>query len=62
MLRFEGLPVSTSNCIEIKYVLHFEGTPSFTNAAGALTPGCEKIGIVDPIAHSAVVSSALNTP
>jgi len=62
MLRFEGLPVSTSNCLEIKYVLHFEGTPAFSNASGALAPGCEKMGLVDPIAHSAVVSSALNMP
>lgn len=27
LLRFEGLPLSTT-CVEIKYVFHFEGTPS----------------------------------
>lgn len=54
LLRFEGLPLSTIS-VEIKYVYHFEGTPSM-NLNTILTSAQEPISISDPVKFERVRS------
>lgn len=46
MLRFEGLPASTSSAVEIKYIFHFEGTPAIKFDT-VLTSASESIVAMD---------------
>lgn len=35
LLRFEGLPASTANCVEVEYIYHFEGSPKVALSSGS---------------------------
>lgn len=47
MLRFEGMPSSYANAVEIKYIFHFEGTPAM-NFDTVLTSATEPIVAMNP--------------
>jgi len=47
LLRFEGLPISTSS-VEVKYVFHLEGTPSMSLNT-VLTSAQEPVSVSDPV-------------
>lgn len=57
MIRFEGLPPNTVSA-EIKYVFHFEGTPSM-NLNTVLTSAQEPIVMADPVKLERVRSKAI---
>jgi hypothetical protein len=61
-VRFEGLPASTSNAVEIEYIGHLEGTPPVGTAAGSITPIGAPVALVDLAGHQSVLSQALNSP
>jgi len=62
LINANGLPASTNNCFEIKYIYHFEGTPSLPSTQGTLVPGSNITKHVNPIGHMAVLQQALNSP
>lgn len=47
MLRFEGIPSSFTNAVEIKYIFHFEGTPAM-NFDTVLTSATEPVVAMNP--------------
>jgi hypothetical protein len=62
MFRAEGLPVSTSNCLEIEYIIHYEGTPKLPSGAGTLAPGSAPKPHINLLGHMSVLSRVLNRP
>jgi len=61
LINANGLPAST-NCFEIKYIYHFEGTPVLQSSAGAITPGIEPKVHVNPTGHALVLSKICAMP
>jgi hypothetical protein len=62
MLRAEGLPISVTNCLEIEYVIHYEGTPKLPSGAGTLAPGAAPKPHINLLGHMSVLSRVLNRP
>jgi len=48
LLRFEGLPVSTTGSMEVKYILHYEGTPFVGSVPGMVATAPRK-AVVHPV-------------
>jgi len=59
-VRLEGLP-PLAICADVRYVLHFEGTPALTNAVGSIVPAVQNSPVVNVIGHQRVLDSALST-
>jgi len=61
LLRFEGLPAN-SVVADLKYILHFEGTPKVSGGAGNLVPATEHEPVVNVAGHQRVLDSVLTMP
>lgn len=57
LLDFSGCPPSTL-VAEIKYVLHYEGTPALTSSSGVVTPDAMGTGAYMPRTAAAIEQSA----
>jgi hypothetical protein len=64
LIRCEGLPASTANCIEIKYIHHYEGTPTVALGGGTgITISSEQPKPpVAPIKHLMILDQVLASP
>lgn len=58
LLRFEGLPSSYTNAVEIKYIFHFEGTPAM-NFDTVLTSATEPVVVMNPLRVEEVRSKSI---
>jgi hypothetical protein len=56
-----GLPANTTACFEIKYIYHFEGTPSLVTGAGTMVPASEPQTSIDPVGHMNILSKVLSS-
>jgi len=61
LLKFEGLPASTV-CADLKYILHFEGTPALDVTSGGLVADADNVPHVNVLGFYNVLDSVLASP
>jgi len=61
LLRFEGCTPSTT-IADVKYVLHFEGSPTVTNNVASIIADAQASSYVDIAGHQSVLSKVLSMP
>jgi uncharacterized protein (DUF697 family) len=57
-----GLPVSTVACVELEYIIHYEGVPVYTSGPGTIVPATPASPHINIGGHQSALSAVLSRP